>query len=255
MQLKSILLAVLLSSSIAALAQESTTEETTPGISKNFIKVNLTSLPLKNFHLQYERVLSKRVSIAIGGRYMPTSTIPFKSLVIKAIGDDDQDTKDLIEKSQIGNFAITPEVRFYLGKGYGKGFYIAPYYRYANFSTNTITLNFSETNGPSRSLNLNGEMSGHTGGIMFGAQWFLGKTITLDWWIIGAHYGTGKGIFTGTPSTPFTPGEQADIRQTLEDIDVPLIDKTVSVSPNNVTVKTDGAFGGLRGGILLGVRF
>lgn len=256
MPLKTILAAAFLSASATAMAQNAPSEDSAnQNRYRDILKINVTSLPLKNFHVQYEYILSRRVSLALGGRLMPTSAIPFKSLVLDAVGDDDQDTKDLINKSRIGNIAITPEVRFYLGKGYGKGFYIAPYYRYATFSTNTVTLNFSEANGPKRSVNLSGEMTGHTGGVMLGAQWFLGKHLTLDWWIIGAHYGVGNGSFTGVPSTPFTPGEQADIRQTLEGIDVPLVDKMVNVSANNVSVKVDGPFGGLRGGILLGIRF
>ena len=254
MKFKLLITAALLVST-AAVAQNNAPEENTAIIpKKNILKVNLTSLPLKNYHLQYEHTLTRKLSLALGVRYMPTTGIPFKSLVLDAVGDD-QDTKDLIDKSQIGNVAITPELRFYLGKGYGKGFYIAPYYRYVNFSTNTITLTYSASNGPERSVNLNGEMSAHTGGIMFGAQWFLGNSVTLDWWIVGAHYGSGNGSFTGTPDVPFTPSEQADIRQTLEEIDVPLIDKTVNVSANNVSVKVDGPFGGLRGGIMLGFRF
>jgi len=250
-----LLVAAALLVSTAAVAQNNAPQESA-GITpkKNILKVNLTSLPLKNYQLQYEHSLTRKVSLALGVRYMPTTGIPLKSLVLDAVGDD-QDTKDLIDKSQIGNVAITPEVRFYLGKGYGKGFYIAPYYRYVNFSTNTITLTYSASNGPERTVNLNGEMTAHTGGIMFGAQWFLGKSVTLDWWIVGAHYGSGNGSFTGTPGTPFTPSEQADIRQTLEEVDVPLIDKTVNVSANNVSVKVDGPFGGLRAGIMLGFRF
>lgn len=254
MQVKSALFVSLIALSMKASAQDATPENAST-VPQNFIKLNVLSLPLKNFHLQYERVLSKRVSVAIGGRLMPTSGIPFKSVILDAVGTDGQDTRDLIDQSEIGNIAITPEVRFYLGKGYGKGFYIAPYYRYAKFSTNTVTVSFSEPNGPRRSVNLSGELSGHSGGLMFGAQWFLSKAISLDWWIIGAHYGNGKGSFTGIPSPSLTPGEQAEIRQTLEDIDVPLIDKAITVTANSIDVKTDGAFGGLRGGLLLGVRF
>jgi hypothetical protein len=255
MHFKTFFLASLLSISATAMAQERLTADSITSLPKNILKVNVTSLALKNFHVQYEHALSRKVAVAIGARYMPVSSIPFKSLVMDAIGTDDEDTRELIDKSQIGNFAITPEVRFYLGKGYGKGFYIAPYYRYVNFSTNTITLNYAASMGPERSINLNGEMSAHTGGIMFGAQWFLGKKIALDWWIVGAHYGAGNGNFAGIPSTPFTQSEQEDIRQTLEDIDIPLVDKVVNVSANNVSVKVDGPFGGLRGGIMLGFRF
>ena len=51
--------------------------------SMNFIKVDLTSLPIKNFSLQYERVLSKRVSAAVSFSLMPERHIPFVDMVIK----------------------------------------------------------------------------------------------------------------------------------------------------------------------------
>ena len=254
MKLKPFLLAALLLPA-AVWAQDKDIQNAADHPEKeNFLKLNITSLPLKNFHVQYEKVLSRKISVAFGGRFMPTTGIPLKSLVLDAVGED-QDTRDIIEKSRIRNIAITPEVRFYLGKGYGKGFYIAPYYRYTNFSTDNITLTYSATNGPERSVDLSGKLSGHSGGIMFGAQWFLGRNISLDWWIVGAHYGAGNGSFSGTPDVPFTPSEQEEIRSILEDIDVPLVEKTISVNANNVSAKLDGPFGGLRAGILLGIRF
>jgi hypothetical protein len=254
MRLKPFLLTALLLP-LTILAQDKDIQNSVEHPEKeNFLKINLTSLPLKNYHLQYERVLSRKVSVAIGARVMPNTGIPLKSLVLDAVGDD-QDTRQIVENSRLQNIAITPEVRFYLGKGYGKGFYIAPYYRYTSFSTENITLTYAATAGPDRSVDLKGELSAHSGGIMFGAQWFLGKSISLDWWIVGAHYGAGNGSFSGTPDMPFTPGEQDEIRRILEDIDVPLIEKKISVSANNVSATIDGPFGGLRGGILLGIRF
>lgn len=255
MYFKQFFFAALLSASTSAMAQNNATKDSTNNVSRDILKINLTSLPLKNFHVQFEHALSQKVSLAMGVRVMPVSAIPFESLVLDAVGEGDEDTKDLVNYSRIGNIAVTPEVRFYLGKGYGKGFYVAPYYRFANFSTNTIYLKYDDGAGPKRNLTMNGDLTAHAGGVMFGAQWFLGKRLTLDWWLIGAHYGTGKGKFTGTPSTPFTPAEQESIMQTLEDIDIPLIDKTISISANNVTVNTNGSFGGLRGGLLLGFRF
>ena len=90
---------------------------------------------------------------------------------------------------------------------------------------------------------------------MFGAQWFLGKSISLDWWIVGPHYGSGNGNFSGTPSVPFTPDEQEEVRRILEEVDIPLVEKTISVNANSVGAKIDGPFGGVRAGILLGFRF
>lgn len=239
-----------------ARAQDSTTigNENTPH-QLNFLKTNLTSIPLKNYSLQYERILSKKVSVAVTYRTMPSTFIPFKSLVLDAVGDD-QDTRDIVEQTKLSNYAITPEMRFYLGKGYGKGFYVAPYYRYVNFSTNQVPVHYAGTLiTTEKTVNLSGNLTANTGGILFGAQWLLGKHLCLDWWIIGAHYGSGNGNFNGTPSSPLSQVEQDEIRQKLEDIDIPMVEKTVTVTANNVSVKMDGPFGGLRGGISFGFRF
>src|SRR5512133_2425114 len=91
----------------------------------NFVKVNLTSIALKNYAFQYERVLTKRISVGLSYRTMPSTTLPFKDLIINSMKDADQQTIDAIGSLQVSNTAITPEVRFYLGKkGYGRGFYI-----------------------------------------------------------------------------------------------------------------------------------
>jgi hypothetical protein len=220
----------------------------------NFIKTNLTSIALKNYSLQYERVLSKAVSVAVTYRTMPETFIPFKSAVLNAVGDD-QDTKDIISQTKLSNYAITPEVRFYLGKGYGKGFYMATYYRYVKFTTNQVPVNYEVMAGMKKTVTLSGDLTANTGGLLLGAQWLLGKHLCLDWWIIGAHYGSGNGNFVGIPDTPLTPAEQQEVKQQLEDIDIPLTDKTVTVTANRVAVTLDGPFGGLRGGISLGFRF
>jgi hypothetical protein len=253
--MKPFIFPILLFVSAGVLAQNPSSKDSTTNFPTDILKINLTSLPLKNLHIQYEHALSRKISLALGARVMPVSAIPLEKQVLDAVGSDDEDTRDLINYSRIGNIAITPEVRFYLGKGYGRGFYVAPYYRFASFSTNTIYLKYSDGSGIKRNLTMNGELTAHTGGILLGAQLFMGKRLTLDWWILGAHYGTASGSFMGTPSTPFTAGEQEDIRQTLDDIEIPLVKKTVNVSANNITVNTNGAFGGLRGGILLGFRF
>lgn len=256
MQSKLTLLAAFFCLAFAASAQtEDSSNNADQSFKRNFVKTNITSIFLKNYSLQYERVLSKRVSVALTYRTMPTTSIPFKSTVLDAIGDGDDDTKDIINQTKLSNFAITPEVRFYLGKGYGKGFYVAPYYRYVSFSTNQVPVHYDGANGSRQAVNLSGDLKANTGGILFGAQWLLGRHFCLDWWILGAHYGSGKGNFTGTPGAPLTIDEQHQIESDLNDIDIPLTDKTVSVSANNVSVLLDGSFGGLRGGLSFGFRF
>ena len=194
----------------------------------NFIKLNLTAIAIKNYSIQYERLLNKSISIAVSLRDMPATSLPFKHLILKAVNDD-EDAKRAIENVRISNFAFTPEVRFYLGKkGYGRGFYIAPFYRYANFKATNLTFNYTNILNQESSIDLAGKLTSNTGGLLFGTQWQLGKHMCLDWWIFGPHYGAGKGTFTGVASKPLTQEEQNDLRQKLEDLDVPLTNKTVN---------------------------
>lgn len=223
---------------------------------RNFIKTNVTGILLKNYSLQYERILSRKFSIAVQYRSMPATAIPFQKLILKAVGDEDPDTKKIIEDFRLSNYAITPEVRFYASrKGYGRGFYIAPFYRYASFTTNDLNVFYTDENDIESSIKLSGKLNTNSGGVLFGVQSFLGKHIVLDLWLLGPHFGNGKGDFSGTSSKPLTQSEQDDLRQQLEDIDIPLTDKTVNVNANGAAVKLDGPWGGIRSGISIGVKF
>ncbi len=222
----------------------------------NFIKVNLTAIPLKNYSIQYERTITRKFSFAIAFRTMPSTTIPFKNQIIKAVGADDPDTKETIEKLKISNFAVTPEARFYLSKkGFGRGFYIAPFYRFATFKTNDLVFSYEDSANNKSTINLNGKLTSNTVGLLFGIQKNLGKRLCLDLWLFGPHYGSGTGNFNGISSTALTPNEQDDLRAQLENIDIPLTDKTVNVTANGASLKLDGPWGGVRAGISIGVRF
>lgn len=256
MKVKQLLFAGAVLASASAFAQDNNSyfDDTPPNGSRDVLKINVTSLAFKNVSVQYEYLLSKKVSLALGGRAMPSTALPFKGLLIDAVANGDEDTKDIINKSRFSNIAITPEIRFYLGNGWGRGFYAAPYYRFASFSSNTVTINYSEPGGPKRSVQLSGDMTAHTAGVLLGAQWFFGGRIALDWWIAGAHYGIENGEFSGISSKAFTESEQADVKRNIDDLDIPMVKKTTTVSANSVLIKTTGAFGGLRAGLCVGIR-
>jgi hypothetical protein len=220
------------------------------------IKVNVAALLFKSYALQYERVLNRKFSVAIQYRIMPESGIPFKSHVLKLMGDVDDNTKKVIEEFKMSNFAITPEVKLYLSrKGYGRGFYLAPFYRYASFTSNQLNVFYTDDNDVEQSIKLSGKLTSNTFGLAIGAQNALGKNIVLDWSLLGPHLGTGKGNFIGASTKPLSPDEQADVRKMLEDIDIPLADKTVNVDANGASMKIDGPWAGIRFTIGLGVRF
>ena len=225
-------------------------------LNRNFIKTNITGIILKNYSLQLERTLNKTISLSLSYRIMPSTNIPFKSAILNAVGNDDPDTKKTIDDLKLSNNAITPEIRFYLSKkGYGRGFYIAPFYRHANFKTNNLDIFYNDSTGTESAIQLLGKLTSNTGGILFGVQKFFGKHIVFDIWLLGPHIGTAKGNFTGLSSKSLTNEEQNDIRNQLNDIDIPLTNKTVEVNTNGASLKLDGPWGGLRSGLSLGIKF
>ena len=222
----------------------------------NFIKVNLTGIPLKNYSVQYERAIKRKLSFAIAYRTMPSTGLPFKTQILDAVGTNDPDTKNTIEQLKLSNFAVTPELRLYLSKkGYGRGFYIAPFYRYASFSTNDLLFTFQNALNISRTMNMSGKLTSNTAGLLLGSQWALGKHLCLDLWILGPHYGSGKGDFNGIAGTPLTIEEQNDLRQQLDNIDIPLTNKTVTVTASGASLQLSGPWAGIRSGISFGIKF
>ena len=197
-------------------AQDKEKEKKKKDYPENAVKLNLTGIALKNYSLQYERVLNKKISLAFSFRTMPETGVPFKNTIID-LTDNDPDATDVLESLKLSNTAITPEVRFYLGKkGFGRGFYIAPFYRYASFKASNVKFSYTNMLNTESDILLAGKVTAHTGGLLFGSQWVIAKHFCLDFWILGPHYGSGNGSFTGTTSTPMTQAEQNDLRQELE---------------------------------------
>jgi hypothetical protein len=56
--------------------------------SMNLFKVNLTAIVLKNYSFQYERILNRKFSFALGFRRMPNGKLPLQSSLQKIVGDD-----------------------------------------------------------------------------------------------------------------------------------------------------------------------
>ena len=216
--------------------------------SENVVKINLGALAAKNISLQYERAVGKKTSVALGVRFQPFSTIPFKGVVEDAVNDPDVQIGNI----KVGNFALTPEFRFYFGKEVLKGFYIAPYARYANYKMQApVTYTSLLT---TKTALFNGNISSFSGGLLLGSQFRLSKNFILDWWVFGGHFGSSTGNLNFVAS--LTPPEQADLRATLDEIDIPLFNIEHDINSNGGTISSKGAWAGFRGFALnLGYRF
>ena len=201
---------------------------------------------------QYERILSKRISVALSYKVLPNGKFLFRGL----IPTTDPQARESLDNLIVSNSAITPEIRFYLGKkGFGQGFYLAPFYRNAKFGGKGIGIDFTLDSGQPATFNMEGNVRANTFGLLMGAQWKLGKNFWLDWQILGPHYGSANGTITGTSNLLLSPTERTSLENALKDITVPFINQNVTVSPNKAVVDLKGPWAGLRTAISLGIDF
>lgn len=222
--------------------------------SKNLVKWNVLGLAAKNISFQYERAVGNKISVAVSLGLTPKSGLPFKG-TFKDVIDDEEFNKQ-VDDLKTGNFAITPEVRFYFGKSAFHGFYLAPYVRYAS---NSYELPFKyESTNPNngstteKSIFLDGNTHAFTGGLMFGSQHRLGGKFYINWWL-GAGAGSLSGKVNGTGS--LTEEEQQEVKQELDDIDNDIIKVESQVNSNGVKVDLSGTGISARLGLAIGIRF
>ena len=251
--MKKILLSfVLLLSAGVIIAQDKSTDKMSSAsarVSKNLLKVNLLSLPLNNFSFEYERVIARKITLGVGYRFMPESGVPLKSTVYDLI--DDPETTTQLDQFKTSNSAITPQIRFYMGKSALRGFYLAPFARFSTFKASG-PIDF-EVEGVTETIPLSGKLNTVTGGLLIGAQWKLGGRVYLDWWMLGPQYGSAKGNFDGRKA--LSPEEQTELRQELEDLEIPVADTETTVDANGARMDITGPWAGLRAGLCLGIRF
>lgn len=216
---------------------------------KNLLKINLLSLPLNNYSFQYERAIAKKITLGLGYRFMPESGIPMKSSIGNLI--DDPDTEEQLGNFRTSNSAVTPEVRFYMGKEALRGFYLAPF---ARFSSYTIEGPFEyDMNNGVATLPLTGKLNTVTGGLLMGAQWKLGGGIYMDLWMLGPQYGSANGSLNAVKS--LSQEEQDELRPQLEDLASFFADSKTTVNTQGARVDISTPWTGLRAGLCIGLRF
>ena len=236
---------------------------------RSILKTNLSSIALGNYSLTYELRVANKVSFSLGYRFMPKGTVPYSSNLQDAAGTNSDINFNLF---QMGNYAITPEFRFYAHKNM-RGFYIAPYARYASFDV-TLPVKYSVTQSGQtvkEDALFNGTITSFSGGVVLGTQHNLGKHVIIDIWIIGAHAGSSNGTLQATFTPPLSnaaapPGYKNPVQSLQAAIDGinanPFtITGKVNLDPGGLTASTatlnsSGPWYGIRGlGINLGIRF
>lgn len=221
----------------------------------NIVKTNITAYAFRNINLTYERAFTQWFSVNMGFGAIPEGKVPFINSFL-----NDEDEKRF-QNLRIKAFNFTIEPRFYVGQGYGKGFYFAPYYRYSKVTSNTFDFyyDYDAPDGNTYSVPLKGfgSVNGNSGGLMVGAQFFLthSRSLVLDVWIAGAHYGSGRGDFTMSSDNVLTPDMQAQLKREIENLDLPFVNYSVETNPNGARIRVNGPWLGFRSGLSLGYRF
>ncbi len=215
---------------------------------KNLIKINLPTLALRTYALEYERAIGKKTALSIGYRIMPKGGIPLKGTINDLVNDED--TYRQLNSFEFENQAITPQIKFYFGKDIFKGFYLAPFARFATYKA-AGQYKF-DVNGTEEEIPLQGELKTITGGLELGVNFRIGKRIHLNL-NVGPQYGSSKGNFDGQKA--LTQDEQDALRDELQDFEIPFVAQEVTVTNNGVNVKVDAPWGGLKAGFMLGFRF
>ncbi len=176
--------------------------------------------------------------------------IPFENTIKSNISDST--TKSQLDNFRVGNFAIMPEIRFYFSrKGAYHGFYIAPFASYAHY-TGSLPYNYTDNN-VDKSFQMSGSINSFTGGLLFGAQWNLGKMVFIDLHFLGPNYGSCNGSISGKGS--LSSDEQSSLKSSLDELDVPLAKTSNTVDANGATLNFSGPWAGIRSGLCIGVKF
>ncbi len=261
--LTTILFACVLTPFIARTQTISSTEQKER---QNMVKFNTLTLLGGKFSFEYERLLTNRIAVGATISVRSEKKIPFSATVKNFV--DDEELNNLIDDFKSSNFSITPEVRFYASKrGLFRGFYIAPYVKYASYGA-SLPYDFevevedqgTEYYNRTETIPLKGDIQAFTAGISFGTHFKLSRNIYLDWRILGPGYGTSKGKVSGTMA--LNADEQAALRESMEELktdlgDLPLgikLDYEVHDNGTNVTILRS-PWAGIRTGLSVGYRF
>lgn len=221
---------------------------------RNMVKLNLSGAIQSAAHLQYERQIGRKTTFAFGVGIRPKAGIPwpFKGY-IKSIVDNENVHLDSFRMSGV---ILTPEIRFYLGKGGAfHGFYLAPYARAGFYKMSGPVSYIARSTNGFRRVDFDGSLTAVSGGLMAGASFDLAEQLYLDLWIVGISFGYESSNMRGN-SNLSNPDDQTGLNDVLKEINIPLTNLKYTIDPAGATVKTTGGvFGGRGLGICLGLRF
>jgi len=228
---------------------------------KNNLKVNISSIVLKTYSTSFERMISNRVSVQIGYSKNLYNNF-FKTSIgekLVSIAGLEEDYEKYYSDYKTGNYSFTGEIKVYLSNEKPmQGLYCGVYGRYTRIDLDNINFTFETSNGDGFNVPLINNLKGFGGGFLLGVQCLIKERITLDFYILGAHYGKLNGSLKSNKDlSGLTDSDKMELKQDIEDFKI--LSKnyvTVDVYDDGLNGKINGPFFGTRaGGINIGFRF
>lgn len=208
---------------------------------KNIVKLNLPNLAFGNITLNYERILSPRNTAVLNVGYI-------RPQALSSFLADDSWSGD-----KFSGITATAEYRFYSKKkGAPRGFYYAPYLRYANYKLDyrgSIDENDTNVVNKISTIGLGGQI---------GIQWLIKDRVSIDWGILGLavqRYNFSS-TFTAANADEAINFEEilAEIQQEIDDS--PLNNKLkFETGDDFLKTKMPFLFGGARAYLSVGYSF
>jgi hypothetical protein len=153
---------------------------------KNVLKIDPGKLILGGINLSYERILSRNTSINFRAKFHP---LGFVERTIDGFSVNGNDfTFKLTNRPQFYHIGFDTEYRFYINKkNAARGFYIAPYLHYLNY-TGKFESNYT-SKVSDLPVNIDGNLKTTMNiwgiGTQAGIQWRINKRISIDWGVAG----------------------------------------------------------------------
>jgi hypothetical protein len=157
--------------------------------------------------------------------------------------------------------SVLASYRYYLGRRSAAGFYIEPYYKYLHHQLSGLL--HGDLNGESASFDTHSDYKGNAVGLQMGVQFFIAKTVSIDFFFLGPEANIGSFSTTATDISSTLPWTSVDASEAEQDIkdalkNIPIVGKKVDVQvdQNNKTVTTrySGFLPGVRFGISVGIK-
>ncbi|MCY7353374.1 MAG: DUF3575 domain-containing protein [Cytophagaceae bacterium] len=214
---------------------------------KTLVKFNLSGIAIKNYTLQFERVLTPHSSITLSAGVSPNAPLPFRQALLDQYADN-EDGKRAIETTLFTKYIGTIEYRFYFAGRAPSGWYIAPFARYLNIDISQ-DYTYTPSDGILHKARLNAKFDAYGGGILLGRQWMLGKHVGLDLWLLGPFIGTNIGAeFVGEDPLWRTlkPADVVKLKSDIEGTQLPGYTTTATLAFPLITAKLDGPYYGVR---------